>query len=502
MVTRRHHEHDHRLHVLNTLLTTPHRKLENVYPIHQELIEKDPRFYVRLAAWYHEHGEVRDHKETFVITLSLSGFDGHRDVGLALLRQLPPYQVARVVDFIKGKKIRRHAPKSEQSEEITVEEVGLFRNVPRSMRTEVLRYLRERESAPERLDSVILHARKAMKRLYALLHVAPSPRAQAILFEENPPQDSLLHAVREISRSEDADAQARAIRAGNIPYRIASTIIREMSPAVLAALVDVMSPQELINNLQSLKERGAFKNEEIQKAIEQKLESAKTDKRVSAYKAKVAASASASTGKIADQLEKITEEQIKAKGRISRPTALLIDKSGSMHQSLEVGRQLGAMVSAICESDLFTYVYDTNARELHLEDTSLAGWEKALAGVYAGGGTSSASALEKLREQNQYVEQIVLVTDQGDNGALAFSDAYKAYRAEMNAEPSVIVLKIGHSCDKIERQCKKLGIETSAFDFRGDYYALPNVIPMLSQRSMMDLLMEIMEYPLPQRVTV
>src|SRR5436305_13704072 len=90
--------------MLNTLLTTPHRKLDLVWPVHQELVGKDPRFYVRLAAWYFDKGEVRDHKEMFVVTLALSGFEGHRDVGLALLRKLPPYQVARVVDFMHGRK--------------------------------------------------------------------------------------------------------------------------------------------------------------------------------------------------------------------------------------------------------------------------------------------------------------------------------------------------------------------------------------------------------------
>src|SRR5262245_56376671 len=100
-------EQDLRLNILNTLLTTPHRKLAEVWPVHQDMAQKDPRFYVRLAAWYNDHGEVRDHKEMFVINLALSNFPGHRDVGLALLRNLPPYEVARVVDFIHGRKTNR-----------------------------------------------------------------------------------------------------------------------------------------------------------------------------------------------------------------------------------------------------------------------------------------------------------------------------------------------------------------------------------------------------------
>src|SRR5882672_6199962 len=76
-------EQDLRLNILNTLLTTPHRKLEEIWPVHREMVQLDPRFYVRLAAWYNDHGDVRDHKEMFIVSLVLSDFPGHRDVALA-----------------------------------------------------------------------------------------------------------------------------------------------------------------------------------------------------------------------------------------------------------------------------------------------------------------------------------------------------------------------------------------------------------------------------------
>src|SRR5438270_10385719 len=100
-------EQDLRLRLLDTLLTTPHRKLDEVWPVHKEMVTADPRFYVKLAAWYFDQGDVRDHKEMFAVTLVLSDFAGHRDVGLAMVRQLPPYEVVRVLDFISGRKATR-----------------------------------------------------------------------------------------------------------------------------------------------------------------------------------------------------------------------------------------------------------------------------------------------------------------------------------------------------------------------------------------------------------
>ena len=43
-------------------------------------------------------------------------------------------------------------------------------------------------------DGSVLVARKAIKRLYALLHIKPSARAQKVLFDENPPEGSRLRA--------------------------------------------------------------------------------------------------------------------------------------------------------------------------------------------------------------------------------------------------------------------------------------------------------------------
>ena len=53
--------------------------------------------------------------------------------------------------------------------------------------------------------------------------------------------------------------------------------------------------------------------------------------------------------------------------------------------------------------------------------------------------------------------------------------------------------------NQLEERCKQAGIAVDAFQFTGDYYALPNLIPMLSRPSKLELLMEIMDYPLPAR---
>ncbi len=531
-------EQDIRLDILNTLLTTPHRKLDEVHETHELFIQCDPLFYVRLAAWYFENGDVRDHKEIFIVNLVLSKFEGHREVGLALLRKLPPYQVARVVDFIHGRKRTRTVKAANATDEQrstaaardakqrqslirslfstnqtqidgetaetqatlkVTEEFGLFRNLPRAMRTEVTRYLREREADNEWLDSSVLQARKSLKRLYALLHVKPNERAQQILFDNDPPSDSRLYALRQLAAADSPAAQARAIVENKIPYRVAATVIKQMTPAVLVALIERMSAQELINNMASLKRRGALDVAEIKQLVEAKLGDAKTAKRVSAFKAERAIEAANVSNDLREALEDVADTQVKAKGRISRPTALFIDKSSSMDVSIELGKRIGAMASAVADSDLFAYAFDTMAYEVKAEGTDLAGWEKALSGIKAAGCTSCGVAFKYLIRNKQYVEQIVMITDEGDNTAPSFVQGLLEYRKEMKADPSVTIVRTPHGTDHVERQCKSHDIDVAVFQFAGDYYALPNLIPLLARPSKLDLLMDIMDYPLPER---
>ena len=493
-------EHDPRLDILNTLLTTPHRRLDAVWPVHRDLAAKDPRFYVRLAAWYHDRGDVRDHKEAFVATLALSDFPGHRDVGLALLRDLPPYQVARVVDFVHGRKTNRvvRAQGGDGAFEATdvVEDFGLFRNPPRSLRTEVTRYLREREADADWFDGTVLAARKAVKRLYALLHVKPGERAQRILFDEDPPADSRLYALKALARATTPAEQAAAIAEHRIPYRVAATVVSQMTPAVLAALIDVMTPQELINTLGALRRRGALDHPDLAALVGRKLAAAKADRRVSAYKADVAAGAAP---ELAAALAEVTDARVKARGRITRPTALLLDKSGSMTVALEVGRRLGALISAVCAADLFAYAFDTIAYPVEPRGPTVGDWEKALVGIRADGGTSCGVAVDWMARHGQRVEQFVFVTDEGENTAPLFADAYEAYARALNVRPAVTIVKVGQGCDVLEAACRKLGVPMNVVEFQGDYYALPNVIPLLAAPSQAELLMEVLAYPLPRR---
>jgi hypothetical protein len=224
---------------------------------------------------------------------------------------------------------------------------------------------------------------------------------------------------------------------------------------------------------------------------------------------------------------------VKAKGKIVRSTALLIDKSGSMEEAIEIGKRVGALIAGICEAELFVYAFDTigypidgiqrpktgAVRKLLAglrgsdadkkapepvngeNKLTLSDWEKALSGIKAGGGTACGVAIEMMRRQKQAVEQIVMVTDEEENESPRFVETLKRYSQELNVAPHIIFVKTRGAFAQLEAECQRERIPFDTYQFEGDYYALPNLVPLLSRPSRLDLLLDIMAYPLPRRKT-
>ncbi len=513
-------EEDRRLGMLNSLLTTPHRELMPLWELHQKLCEGDPLFYAHLAAWYQEHGEVRDHKELFVATLCLSEFTGHRDAGLGMLWTLPPYQVARLIDMIKGQVIRHpEVFEEEWAKDFSPEElkalseqrIGLGRNIPRSMRTEIARYLRALESQRASFERTIVGQRHALKRLYAGLRIKPSSLAQQLLFDNEPPMESLPGQIRQLAKSGSASKKAEIIEKYRIPYRIAVSLLsRREFPRVVPALLRVMSAQEVINSLGSLRRRKLLDDPSIAALVQKKLGKAQTSKRVSTMKAQKALEKLDSMDlerergitltDIKERLQEVTEERLLSKGTIDRSTALLIDKSASMEMALEVGQRIGSMIGLLCSRGLLAYAFDTMPYPIKSpESDSLADWQKAFHGIRAGGRTSIGSPIQWMRRKQQRVEQIILVTDGEENASPYFVEELQAYQKELDIYPTLVMVKVGSDRELLESRCERAGIAMDVYRFNGDYYSLPNLIPMLTQPSRVDLLMQILDYPLPQR---
>jgi hypothetical protein len=510
----RENEQDVRVGMLNSFLSCPHRDTDKLKDVHLELQKIDPVFYSHLAAWYFKNGDIRDHKEVFVGALVCDTYHENREVGLALFRDLPTFLKRKVVGFVKGKKIklRRKTGKKilkgkRKVDEITIEEktVGLFKNIPTSFRNDIRAFLNYIETETDIFDSIVIRNKNDLKGLYATLHIAPSNRAEEILFKSKYPEDSKLNVFQQIADTKSPAKVARLIVENKIPYTVAVGLVEKVTPSILVALINAMSPQEVINNYASLEEKGAMKNEDTKKLITEKLEKAKKSKSVSALKSKQAVK----TGRVKDEnsvkiLEEIADTQIKKRGVIKVDTAIFIDKSGSMQTALEVGKSVSSLVSGATEANLIVVAFDTAAREIVAEEgeTGMSAWERAFKPLHAHGGTSIGSALDFLMRKGRCVEQIVIITDEDENTDPWFADTFKKYELRHNITPTItiIYMKTNWGNKKLSQSLKLAKIAFDYYEPEGDdYYALPGLIPLLSRKSKLDLLYEIMDTPLPKR---
>lgn len=472
-------ELDIRIRILNSFLTTPHGKLADLAGLHRDAIARDPLFYGHLAAWYAGRGEVRDHKVLFVAHLLTADFAELRGAGWALLQRLPPHMVAAVLDHAKR----------------------VVGKAPRALKSAVTHYLRALEARPERFDRAAMRARPALKQLYASLRIAPGPRAQAVLFAELPPADSPLYQLKQLARASDPAEQARLIVEQRIPYTVAVGAVRAMTPSVLVALLEVMTPQETINHLAALKRRGVMDAPATKAMVEAKIRAAEGDGRVSTLKATRALAAADLDAQTAAALTEVTDARVAKIARIERPTALLVDKSGSMNTAIQVAREVAAIVGAVCAS-FRVLAFDTAAIELTAKGRARSDWERAFKLIRADGGTSIGAPLAKLAREGHYVEQLVIVTDMGDNTAPLFHDAYAAYARALGVAPEVTIVAVDQdraSAPLFLGRLRQQGISHTVWEFAGDYFSLPNLLPLLAAPSRAELVDQVLAVPLPTR---
>lgn len=470
-------QRDNRLLLLDSLLSSKGQQSARK-EAHQKTLTQDPEFYGHLAAWYQKNGFVEDHRQLFIAHLSVSEQREHREAAFVMLQNLRTYQVAAIVRYLK-------------------EHVG---KLPRRMRNAVEYWLRRREADSAWFDEVAMRDRKNLKYLYATLRLSPSPRAKAILFTREPPKESRLALVKELSQSRDTQKIAQEVVRHKINASTAVGLFPRLDEHTLEALIQVMTPQQLFARVASLRKRGAFDNKRLRALIEEKLLWAAKEKRVQDGRLLLAAKA-AQDDLFSAQLGALSSERLLQKGRIQRPTAIFVDKSGSMQIALEVGRHVAALCSTIAEAGLWVYAFDAFARRIPTPpNADLIGWSSAFSPIKADGATSIGAPFALMQREKVVAEQIVVITDGEENTAPFFVEALRQYQSQMKTRCVVLLVLVGPRADAItplEASLAGHHIGHSAVRFTGDLYSLPNLIPHLTAPRRADLGAEVMMTKLP-----
>lgn len=559
--------------IFNTLLRTPHRSVDEFLVIHKEQMERDPFLYGCLATHAVHHGEcaVRDIQDVFLATLFVSEFPEHREAAWHMFQDLPPFRARRIVQYItgwakvvthtsqdkamptngefgvtysrhkysknhhdaakKGKQVKSRVQKlgsklrsrlKTSAAEITIDQwivkhKGHGKSMNRVLRGAIKNFLTYREETEGMLEGAILRARSALRFLYAKAHLVPGGSddhwINRCLFHNEAPEGSRIEAMKKIIESEDPAEQAEIIMAAKLPYPVVRSLVKTVTPSVLIALIDAMSPQELLANLASIKREGAFNNVEIKGLIQNKIKDIQNVKKskVDAFKGNIAAEAVADLDEDTKKLvQDATDAQLKQHGKIGVPTVLVIDKSASMGKAIELGKQVGASI-AQAAGDNFAgcYLFDYNPVRIRWtkadgDQGSFSAWNKKLAMHRCGGATNLGGVLRSMINEGVRAEQIVIITDEGENGRPEFHELLSEYKSKFGMMPDIVIVSMGRHAsfnrNKVVNSCKNAGATVNAVDVQDiDKISIPNLIQLLSKKSIFDLVQEILQLPLPTK---
>src|SRR5579863_4609333 len=228
--------------IIAELTKSPHGKLEEYHTVGAEAAIKEPDFLAHLISWNRDRGEIRDSKIAIpIITLATAGFPAHLvDNSLAHLAMLAPRYLVKAIRF--GLQIRTPGH-------------GM------ALRRTVLRYLRAREENWAWWERTALQHRDAMKSLYTMWHFKPQNDVMnTILFgreldksKAGYPRGSVFEAITQLTQMSSAEAAGTIIER-KIPFLIAKGALgaKFKEPDLLMALIDRMSPAELVNNTKML----------------------------------------------------------------------------------------------------------------------------------------------------------------------------------------------------------------------------------------------------------
>lgn len=434
------------------LVRSPHGGVEKYIPLVTEAARIEPEFLAHLMAWGESRCHVRDAKVAVpVITLGTPGYP-YVENSLAHLALLTPRDLARAVRFARGK--------------------ISFGGNGKALRNLVERYLRVREADPGWFTAAAVSQRRAMKELYALNHIKPSPMARDILFTGARVKGSVFDEIARLGQMSVSEAAATIVKR-RLPFLVLTrplgTKLKE--PDLAMAVLDQMTPTEVVTNSKMLERLGVKTNPGLRAAYEAKLgEISKSKKAV------------LKTSKAADA---VVNEQTKEKLRASQERQIkrsvqgrwlvLVDKSASMHVSMPVARELAAYLTRVAEAVHLVF-FDEVPRYVNATNATYEDLTKLMGSIRPGGNTSIGAAVQLAMDKSIEVDGIALVSDGGENRYPIAATVLGQYFTKMDKRVPVYFYKLKGQGDSFSPNMARLGLDVQQFDLTNaglDYYSIP-----------------------------
>lgn len=466
--------------IVAELTRSAHGELKQYAPIAKQAAMQEPEFTAHLIAWNERNGHIRDSKVALPIcSLSIPSFDGElAENSLAHLALLDPRNLLRAVRFGREVKTPLHG---------------------RAVLRLVERYLRAREDRPNWWNATAVQHRGSMKELYALCHVKPSEHANKILFKGWKPAGSAFEVIARLKDMATQEA-ATAIMKHRLPFLIVSGALgkKAKDPDLLLAMVEQMTPNEVITNAKMLERFGVKDTPAARGALEAKLqEAAQAKKGTQALKTTRAAEALGDS-KLAERLRGVQEKQLD-KLAVEGNWLVLGDKSGSMSVAIETARHIAATLARLGKGNVYLVFFDTAPRAIDATGKDYDVLLKETARISGNGGTCFGCGMQYAYEKDLEIDGIAIVSDGGENTAPLFADVYQKYCKKFDKEPPVYFYIVpGSDRNVFSGHMASAGLDLQEFDLREskiDYYSLPNLVSTMRTKRY-GLVEQIMEMPL------
>lgn len=410
---------------LSYLISVPHRQTDGTMAELSREMNTDPDWGGRLATWLVLSPTItaRDLQDCAVATLLRSEFEQHRECGQALLLGsdfystepevpgLPPFRIFRVFDIVGNKSRRRMKSSFEQ-------------------------YVAILESDQERADGVVLLNRRKMTSLWHKYHVSSGkyPMMNAMLFGK-PPDSSRLAVLKRASTVADPIQRVKMLVQARIPSKVFTSFVDDWSPAVVVAALQVMSPQEALNFRSFIERRGLLQHPQVKEFYLDKIKTA-TASAASIRGRKSVQGADEDVNKALGELE---QKAVDKTAPIHGITALVIDKSGSMTGGIKFGLSLAESIGARCVDGLIIVAFDSVAREIKFDSTSVSDLRRAFSTIIAGGTTSIERGIALAHRSNP--ARYVIITDEDENAG----DGAGYIASRLSGTEQIVVVSIGNN---------------------------------------------------------
>ncbi len=472
------------------LVKSPHGKLEEYTKIGRAAAVQEPEFLAHLVAWNRIKGQIRDSK----VALPVLSLHPERDASftsnaLAHIALLDPRGLAKAFDYAKKLKLQGQM---------------------RSVIAVIERYLRTRERNWPKWERMAVQHRATIKTLYSQCHIKPSGMADQILFKREFPAGSVFHVIHNLKNMSPAEAAGEIIER-RIPFLIAAGALESKlkDPALVMALIERMTPTELVTNTKMLERLGVKTVPALRAAYETALGKASTSGKATFKTTRAAEAMGEEDEALAQKLRGLQEKQIKALGGIDGDWLVLGDKSGSMAKAIETSRVVAATLAKMVNGQVHLIFFDTMPRYV---DVTGKDYDKILhetRHVTAAGGTSIGCGVRYALDKGYNIDGIAIVSDGCENAVPFLADAYKVLATMSGKQPSVYFYHCRFagppmhtvSADMELRafglRMTAAGIDYQTFELASDtdYYGIPNLAQTMRVQRY-GLIDEIMETPL------